>query len=147
MLSGEIVHKNNHYHYFFLAVIAASHPPPVLTLSPRYVNSLTVSTSPHNYSPCSTAYPIFPSHRWHAKYIQNVESPVTSFTPAYLPRIHLLHCTRNTEIAFTLKLQTLHGSTLLLDKPSCVMLPLIITLVLPKDNLQTLTFKSLLPFK
>ena len=37
-----------------LAVTAASHPTPALTQSPRYVNSLTFSTSSHSFSSCST---------------------------------------------------------------------------------------------
>ena len=55
------------------------------------------------------------------------------------PWIHLPHCTHKTELAFTIKIQTSHGSTLLLDKSSCVMPLLNITLVFPR-----LTFKPLL---
>ena len=50
------------YPHLGLAVTAASHPPPALTLSPRYVNSFTVSTSSHNFSFCCTASPIYHSH-------------------------------------------------------------------------------------
>ena len=38
---------------------------------------------------------------------------VTILTPAHLPWIHLPHCTHKTELAFTLKLETPHWSTLL----------------------------------
>ena len=48
-------------------VTAASHPTSTCTLSPRYVNSITISTSLHNFSSCSTASPIFPSHSLHVK--------------------------------------------------------------------------------
>ena len=47
--------------HLVLAVTAASHPPPALTLSPRYANSLTVSTSSHNFTSCSMVSPIFPA--------------------------------------------------------------------------------------
>ena len=53
--------------------------------------------------------------------------------------IHIPHYTHKIELAFTLKLQTQHGSTLLLNKPSFVMPQLIITPVFPR-----LTFKPLL---
>ena len=69
--------------YLVLVVTAASHPPPALTLSPRFVNSLTVCISSHNLSSCSTAYPIFPSHFLHVKFLKNIG--VTLFTPTHLP--------------------------------------------------------------
>ena len=58
--------------------LSLSHPilfwqlqqPHILTLSPRYVNSNTVSTS-HNLSSCSTASPIFPSHFLHVIFLGN----------------------------------------------------------------------------
>ena len=95
--------KLTHPH-LVLAVTAASHHPPALTLSPRYVNSLTVSTSSHNFSSCSTASPIFPSHFLHARFLDHVG--VTIFTPAHLPWIYLPHCRHKTELAFTLMLPT-----------------------------------------
>ena len=133
----------NHQH-LVLAVTAASHPPPEITLSPRYVNSLTVSTSSHNLLSCSTASPMFPSNFLHVKFLENFG--VTLFNMTHLPWMDLPHCTHNTELAFTLKLQTPHGSTLLLDKPSFVIPLLTITLVFSQVNFQTFALKSLLPF-
>ena len=46
-------------------VVQPHHPSPPLTLSPRYLNCLTVSTSSHSFSFCSTACPIFPSYFLH----------------------------------------------------------------------------------
>ena len=101
------------------------------------MNSHTVSTSSHNFSYCSTASPLFPSHfqlaKFHEMYV------VTLSTPAYLPWIHLSHCTYKAEVAFNIKLQTPHGSTLLSYVPSYAMMPLSITLVFPR-----LTFQQLL---
>ena len=93
---------------------------PALTLSPRYVNSLTMSTSSHNFTPCYTASPIFPSCFLHTRFLENIG--VTIFTPAHLQWIYLPHCTHKTKLAFALKLQTPHGSILLLDMSSFVML-------------------------
>ena len=57
-------HTATHHTHLVLAVTAASHPPPALTLSPRYVNSLTVYTSSHIFSSCSTA-----SHFLHVRFL------------------------------------------------------------------------------
>ena len=108
-----------------------------LTLSPRYVNSLTVSTSSYNFLSCSTACRIFPSHFLHVTFLEDYE--VIIFTNAHLPWIHLLHCRHKTESAYTRKLQNRNGSTLLLDAPSFVILLLTITLVF-----QRLAFTNLL---
>ena len=118
--------------HFVLAVTAASHPPSTLILSSRYVNYLTVSTSSHNFFSCSTASQIFPS-------LLSENFTVTILTPAHLLWIHLPHGTRNTELTFTLKQQTSHETTLLLDKPSLEMPLLTINLVFPR-----LTFKPML---
>ena len=64
----------------------------------------------------------------HAIFLKNFA--VTIFIPTDLPWIHLPHCTHTTEVAFILKLQASHRSTFLSDKPSFVVSPLIITLVL-----------------
>ena len=63
--------------------------------------------------------PIFSSRFLHVKFFENFH--ITILSLAHLPWIHLPHCRHKTELAFTLKLQTPHGSSLLLDKPSCVM--------------------------
>ena len=111
--------------HLVMAVTAASHLQPALTLSPRYVNSLTVSISSHIFSSYSTASSIFPSHFLHVKFLENFG--VTLFTPAHLMWIHVPHCTHKANLDFYLKLQTPHGSSLLLDKPLFVMPPLTIT--------------------
>ena len=121
------------HQHLVLAITAAS---PALTLSPRYVNSITVSTPSHKFFSCSAPFPIFPSRILHEFFFESFA--VTLFTFVHLPW-STYHCTKTTELAFTIKLQTPHGSTLLLDKPSFVILPLIITLNLPR-----LTFKPLL---
>ena len=95
------------------------HPPPALTLSPRYMNSLTVSTSYHNFSSCST----------------------------HLLCIHFPCCTHKTELAFAFKLQTSSMSTLLLDKLSFVMPPLTITVVFPRLAFKPLFSKASFYFK
>ena len=100
----------------------------------KYVNFCIVSTSSHNFSSCTTASPIFPSHFLHLKFLENFGD--THFTPPHLSWIHLPH---STELTLTLKLQTPHGSTLLLDKSPCVMPPLTIILIF-----QTLTLKNFL---
>ena len=64
---------------------------------------------------------------------------VALFTPAHLQLIHLPYCTQNTELAFTLQLQTQHELTLFLDMLSFVLQLLTITLVFSR-----LTFKPLL---
>ena len=96
--------------------------------------SITVSTSSHNVSSCFTASPIFPSHFLHVQLVESLG--VTLFILAYQPLIHLLHCAHNAEIAFALKLQKPHGSTLHLDKSSCVMPLQTNTLIFPR-----ITFK------
>ena len=68
---------------FVLAVTAVSHPPRALGLSPRYVNSLSVSTSSHNFPFCSTASQILTSHFLHVKFLGNVG--VTLFILTHLP--------------------------------------------------------------
>ena len=139
------LHSINLTHpHLVLAVTAASHPPPALTQSPRYVTSLTISTSSHHFSSCFTVSPIFPSHFLHVKYF--FKTGVTLFTPAHLPWIHLPHRTRKIKLAFTLKLQTTHGSTLLLDMPSFVMTPLAITSVFPILIFKLLLSKASLHF-
>ena len=65
-----------------MTVTAASHPPSALTLLPRYVNLLTVSTSSHNFTSCSTDSLILPLHFLHAKFLEDFG--VTIFTPAHL---------------------------------------------------------------
>ena len=129
--------------HLVLAVTAASHPPTTITMSRRYVNSLTVFTSSHNFSSCSTASPIFPSHFLHVKFLQHLG--VSLLNPAHLSWNHLPHCRHKIELTFNLKLQTPHGSTLLLDMPFVVM-PIVHYLGFPKVNFQTLALKSLLPF-
>ena len=47
-------------------------------MSQRYVNSLTVSTSSHNFSFCSTDSPIFPSHFQHVTILENFSYPFNS---------------------------------------------------------------------
>ena len=74
----------------------------------------------------------------HVKFLESIG--VTIFTPAQLLWIHLPH---NTELAFTLKLQTPHRSTLLLDMPSFVMPPLTITMVFPRLTFIPFHFKNL----
>ena len=54
---------------------------------------------------------IFSSCFLYVKFHENLG--VTLFTLAHLRWIHLLHCTHNTELAFTHNRQTLHGSTLI----------------------------------
>ena len=126
-----------------MAVTTASYPPPALTLSPRYVNCLTVSTSSRNFSSGSTASPIFPSHFLQVKFLFN--SGVTIFT--HLPCIHPPHCTHNTELTFALKLLTQHESALLFDKPSCVKPLLTITLVFPRLSFKPLLSKASFHFE
>ena len=77
----------NHQH---LAIMAASHP--ALTLSPSYVASQTVSTSPPTFSSCSTAYPTFPSHFLQTSFLGRFV--VTLFTAAHQSLIHLPHRTQ-----------------------------------------------------
>ena len=86
------------------------------------------------------------SHTLHLLHWPLHISTVTPFTLAHLLCIHLPHCTHRTELAFTLKLKSLHESTLLLDNPSCVIPPLTITFVFDKGNFQILTLKWLLLF-
>ena len=80
---------------------------------------------------------LFPSHVQHVIFPKTI--CFTIFTLAFLQWIHLPHCTHNAELAFTLKLQTPHELTLLLDEPSIVMPLLIITLAFLR-----FTFKPLL---
>ena len=60
-----------------------------ILLLPRYVNCLTVSTTSHCFSSCSTASPIFPSHFLRTKFLENVA--VTLFTVAHLLWGHIVH--------------------------------------------------------
>ena len=57
--------------HLVLAVTTDLHPPPALTLSPRYIFSLTVSTLLHGFSFYSTATPIFASNFMLAFCLQN----------------------------------------------------------------------------
>ena len=117
-------------------VTTASHPPLAFILSPRYANSLTVSTSSQTFhsAPLPLQYSLQSLCR------QNfLVFSVTMFTLVYLPWIYLPHCLHKTKLAFALKLQTPQGSTLPLDKPSVVMLSLTITLAYPR-----IIFKSFL---
>ena len=68
-------------------------------LSPRYVNSLTVSTSSDNLSFCSTASPIFPSHFLHVKLLENFG--VILVILAHIQWIHLPHCTHKTDSLYS----------------------------------------------
>ena len=54
--------------------------------------------------------------------------------------------THTKNVTFTLRQQTPHGSTLLLVKPSFVLLLMTITLVFPKLNVQPYALKTRLPF-
>ena len=76
---------------------------------------------------CSTTSPIFPSHFLYTKFLEDFG--VSLCTLAHMPWIHLPQCRHKVELAFTLKLQTPHGSSLLLDVPSIVMA---ISLVFPR---------------
>ena len=102
---------------------------------------LTVPTSSHNFFSCTTASPIFPSYFQNVKFLENHRR--TLFTPAHQPWIDLPHCAHNNELAITLKLQTTHDSTLCLDKPSCLMPLLTITMDFLR---QTFALESILPF-
>ena len=131
--------------HLVLAVTAASHPPPAYTLSAIYVNSCTVSTSSHDFSSCFNVSQIFPSHFLHAKLLSIFG--VWLLTPAHLLWNHFPHCTHKTELVFTPKLLTPHGSTLLLDMPSFVMLPLTITLAFPMLTFNPLLSKASFHFR
>ena len=72
---------------------------------------------------------------------------VTIFNLAHLPWINLPHCTHKAEFAFALKLQTPHGSILLLDKPSFVMPLLSITLVFSRLSSKPLLSTASFHFK
>ena len=96
------------------------------------MNSVTVFTSSHIFSSCSTASPIFPS--LHVNFLENFSHP---FALWHIYSGSTNHTTHNGVLAFTLNLQTPHGSTLLLGIPSFVIPPF--TLVFPR-----LTFKPLL---
>ena len=140
-LSGEIALKNNHYYYYYYyyyyLVLEAQQPNIIHRHSACHRDMLIPPLLSHNFSSCSTDSPIFHSHFQHAIYFENFG--VILLTPAHLPCIHLSHCTHNTELVITLKLQTPHGSTLLLDKPSFMMQRLTIILVF-----KMITFKPLL---
>ena len=82
-----------------MAITTASHPPPSFTVPSRYENSFTVSTSPHNFSSCSTASLKYSSHFLKGKVLENIA--VTLMTLLHLLWIILLHCTHKTELAFT----------------------------------------------
>ena len=117
-------------HTLVLAVTAGSRPPPALTLTTRYVNSLTDSTSSHHFSFYFTASPIFP----HISCKQDFLKTLRSFfsTPAHLLWIHLPHCPLKTVLAFTLKLQASCESTLFLHMPYSAMPPRSMTLAFLK---------------
>ena len=91
-----------------LAVTAASRHPPALTLSPRYVNSLTLSSSFF-----FSSFPYFPStisFTFHASYslaVLNIRSTST-FTPAHLLWIHLPLCTHKDFLHSTPKSHVTH---------------------------------------
>ena len=124
-----------------MAVPAASHPAPALTMSPRYVNSLTISTSSQLYFLLHCLSNIDFSFL-HVIFVH--DCGVTLFTPAHLPWIPFLlyHTAHKTELAFTLKLQKPHGSSLLLDVPSFVMPPLTIILIFPMFFFKPLLCKA-----
>ena len=70
------------------------------------------------------------------KFSQTLESPFLLWHIYHISTYHIVH---NTELTFTLKLQTPYGSTSLVDKPSFVTPLLTITMVFSR-----LTFKPLL---
>ena len=80
-------------------------------------------------------------------YLKHPVVSKTILTPAHLLWVHLPHCTHNTELAFTLKLQTPHGSTLLLDMSSSVMPPQTIPLVFSRLTFKPLLSKASLHYK
>ena len=109
-----------------MAVSATSHPQLAISLSPRYVNSLTVSTLSYNFYSCFTVSQIFPSRFLHVKFLENIG--VTLFTLAHLPWIHLPYYT-----LFWVSLYSQAADLTLVnfafDMPSFVMPHLTITLV------------------
>ena len=90
------------YPHLVLALTTASHPPPALTASPKYVNSLTVSTSLHKLS-YNTDSPVLLSLELQAKSHEDYE--VTPLIPVHLQQIHLPRLIQKTD--FHLRLNTL----------------------------------------
>ena len=125
--------------------MAATHLPPALSLSPRRANSPTFVTPSHNLTFQYTTPPALPSHVLHAKFHEHIGT--TPLTPAYQPWIHPPHCKHKTELAFTIKPQTPHGSTLLLDMPSLVMPTQTMTLDFPQITLKLMISKASFQFK
>ena len=121
----------------------SSHPPTALTLSQRYVNSPTVSTSSHNLTSFSTASQIFPSHFLHVKF--HVNFGATLFIPAHLSWIHLPHCRHKAELAPKIKPQTPHVSTFRRAIPCQAATDHY--LGLPKANIQILLSKASFHYK
>ena len=99
------------------------------------MSTFTVFTSLHNFPSFFTAFPIYPSHFLQARFFGSLA--VTLLTLAHLLWIHLPHWAHKAELAFSLKLHTPHGSTLLWEKPSFVMPSL--TILFPR-----LAFEQLL---